>query len=106
MHEFGTDINGAVLWMAELFKEKEKKFLEAMKALPEWGEPIDSNIRKYCDGLGCWVRGNYEWNFDSERFFGSKGSEIKRNRWVTLMPKIAMKGPKEAGPVLVDSVVL
>jgi hypothetical protein len=105
MHELDTDINDAMLWIAELFKESEKKFLEAMKNLPEWGEPIDSQVRKYCDGMGSWVRGNDEWSFETERYFGTKGPEIKRKRWVTLMPKIPIEGPKEPGPVLVDSVL-
>ncbi|KAJ8593639.1 terpenoid synthase, partial [Rhizopogon salebrosus TDB-379] len=92
MHELDTDINGAMLWIADLHKETEMKFLEAMAALPTWGEPIDSQVRKYCDGLASWVRGNVEWSFESERFFGNKGAEVKRKRWNTLIPKDSLKG--------------
>ncbi|OJA12634.1 hypothetical protein AZE42_04482 [Rhizopogon vesiculosus] len=103
MHEFDTDVSGAMSWVADLHKEVEKKFLKAMAALPKWGEPIDSQVRKYCDGLGSWVRGNDEWSFESERYLGSKGLEIQRKRWNTLIPKDCLMGPTETGPVLVDS---
>jgi len=52
MHEFDTDVDGAMLWVANLYKETEKKFLEAMAVVPEWGEPIDLQVKEYCDGLG------------------------------------------------------
>ena len=63
-----------------LHKELETKFVGAMSGLPQWGESIDSRVRKYCDGLGSQVCGNDEWNFENERFFGDKSPEIKRNR--------------------------
>jgi len=103
MHELDMDVDGAMFWVADLLKEIENKFLEAMAALPTWGEPIDSQVKQYCDGVANWVRGNYEWSFESERYFGTKGLEIKRKRWITLMPKVIMKGPRETGPLLVDS---
>jgi hypothetical protein len=107
MHEFDTDVNGAMLWVADHYKEVEKKFFEAKAALPKWGEPIDSQVRQYCDGLGSWVRGNDEWSFETERYFGSKGPEIKRKRWNMLIPKDRLQklGPRETGPVLVDSLL-
>ncbi|OAX35882.1 terpenoid synthase [Rhizopogon vinicolor AM-OR11-026] len=64
MHEFDTEVNSAMLWVADLHKEVEKNFSEAMAALPKWGKPIDSQVRKYCDGLGSWVRGNDEWSLE------------------------------------------
>ena len=105
MHELDMDINGAMLWIADYHKEVEKKFFEARAALPTWGEPIDSQVREYCDGLGGWVRGNDEWNFESARYFGSKGPEIKIKRWNTLMPKDHLKTSREIGPVLIDSLL-
>ena len=92
MHELDLDVNGAMLWIAGLHKELEMKFLGAMTCLPQWGEPIDSHVRQYCDGLGSWVRGYDEWNFESERYFGDKGPKIKGNRWNTLIPKDSLKG--------------
>ncbi|KAG1738235.1 terpenoid synthase, partial [Suillus lakei] len=89
--ELDTDVNGAMLWAADLHMECQKKLLEAMSAIPKWGDPIDSQVTEYCDGIGNWVRANYEWNFESERFFGTKGLEIHSKRWMTLMPKDCLK---------------
>ncbi|KAG1815061.1 terpenoid synthase [Suillus subaureus] len=105
MREFDTDVHGAILWVADLHMETQKRFLQAMAAVPKWGEPIDSQVREYCDGLGNWVRANYEWNFETERYLGTKGPEIQRNKWVSLMPKDCLKS-KEIGPVHVDSSLL
>ncbi|KAG2067692.1 hypothetical protein BDR04DRAFT_1129505 [Suillus decipiens] len=74
MHKHDTDIN----------------------AIPKWGEPLDSQVRVYCDGLGNW----------SERYFGTKGSEIGSKRWMLLIPKDCLKKSKEIGPVHVDSSLL
>ena len=101
MHELDTDANGAILWVADLLIELEKKVLESMAAVPKCGEPIDSQVRQYCDGMGNWVRGWDEWSFESRRYFGTKGLEIKTKRWVLLMPKDSWK-LKEVGPVFID----
>ncbi|KAG2151606.1 terpenoid synthase [Suillus bovinus] len=64
-----------------------RKFFEAAAAIPKWGEPIDSQVREYCDGLGNWVRANHDWSFETERYLGTNGLEIQRERWILLMPK-------------------
>ncbi|KAG1738244.1 terpenoid synthase [Suillus lakei] len=100
----GVSHNMITIVMNEL--DTDKKFLEAMSAIPKWGDPIDSQVTEYCDGLGNWVRANYEWKFESERYFGTKGLEIRSKRWMTLMPKDCLKDPKELGPVLVNDSLL
>ncbi|KAG0702642.1 terpenoid synthase [Suillus ampliporus] len=85
MHELDTDVNGAMLWVADRHTKLEKKFLEALAAIPQWGEPIDSQVRQYCEGLGNWVRANDDWNFESGRYFGANGPEILRKRWISLI---------------------
>ncbi|KAG1869572.1 hypothetical protein F4604DRAFT_1774083, partial [Suillus subluteus] len=56
--------------------ETQKRFLP--RVVPKWGEPIDSQVREYCDGLGNRVPANYEWHFESERYYlrhkGSRNS--------------------------------
>ncbi|KAG1732151.1 terpenoid synthase [Suillus lakei] len=102
MHELGTDVNGAMLWVADCHTKLETKFLEAMAAIPKWGEPLDSQVREYCNGLGNWVRATCDWSFESERYFGTNGLEIRRKRWIImLMPKDHLKDREEIGPVLV-----
>ncbi|OAX35880.1 hypothetical protein K503DRAFT_339652 [Rhizopogon vinicolor AM-OR11-026] len=82
MHELSMDAEDAMPWVVDLYKEIEKEFLEAITALPKWGEPrVDSQVRQYCghDGVANWVRGNYEWRFESERYSGS-GHRGSRNQ--------------------------
>ncbi|OAX38276.1 hypothetical protein K503DRAFT_782990 [Rhizopogon vinicolor AM-OR11-026] len=59
MHKLDTDVNSAMLWVANHCTDLEKKLLEAMEDVSQWGQPIDSQ---------------------SERYFGTKGEEIKRQR--------------------------
>jgi len=106
MNELGTDVNGAMLWAQDTHTKLEKTFLAAMAALPKWDEPLNSQVKEYCDGLGQFVRANDDWHFESERYFGNRGLEIKEKRWISLMPKVYKKGTSEVGPVLVDSSLL
>ncbi|KAG9312647.1 terpenoid synthase [Chiua virens] len=103
MHEHRTDVNGAMLWVEDLLFGAQERFHAAKAALPEWDEPLNSQVQEYCDGLGQWVRAVDEWSFESERYFGKKGSEIKKNRWMLLLPK---GDAKEIGPVHIESSLL
>jgi hypothetical protein len=53
----------------------------------KFGEPVDTELAQYVDGLGNWMRGNGQWNFESERHLGKKAPEIQKTRWMTLLPK-------------------
>ncbi|KAF8433262.1 isoprenoid synthase domain-containing protein [Boletus edulis BED1] len=103
MNEYDTDVNGAMLWMEDFLVGVADRFQAAMAALPQWEEPLNSQVRTYCDGLGQWVRALDDWSFESERYFGNKGLEIKENRWISLLPK---KCATEIGPVHLDSSLL
>ncbi|KAI0062662.1 terpenoid synthase [Artomyces pyxidatus] len=103
MHEEKTDIKGATDWVVRYHKTLETRFMELYEQVPKFGEPVDSQLALYVDGLGNWIRANDEWNFESERYFGKKGPEIKKTRWVTLMPK---ERSQEIGPRIVDDSVI
>ena len=105
MNEFGLDVNGAMLWTQELHAQVEEEFHSAMARLPRWDEPLNSQVREYCDGLAHWVRGNNDWHFESERYLGDRGLEIKERGWMYLMPKKRKDGG-EVGPVLVNGSLL
>jgi hypothetical protein len=100
MNEHHTDVNGAMLWTEDFLLGVAERFHAALAALPQWEEPLNSQVKEYCDGLGQWVRGNDVWNFESERYLGNRGLEIQENRWMFLLPK---KIAREIGPVHVDS---
>jgi hypothetical protein len=69
----------------------------------QYREPVDTELARYVDGLGNWVRASGQWGFESERYFGKKGPEIEKNRWVRLSPK---GRSEDVGPQLVDDAVL
>jgi hypothetical protein len=104
MHHHKTDVQGAMGWVQEYHKELEERFMALYEhEIPSFGEPVDTQLARYVDGLGNWVRASDQWGFESERYFGKKGPEICLTRWVTLMPK-----EKEAdiGPQLIDDSLL
>ena len=75
-------------WAHGYHKELEAKFMHFYEnKVPKFGEPVDTELAQYVDGIGNWVRSNDEWGFESERYFGEKGPEIQKTRWVTLLPK-------------------
>lgn len=103
MLEFGVDVNGAILWAQDLYTKTEQSFFTAMAALPKWDEPLDSQVKEYCDGLGSWVRANCDWSIESRRYFGDRGREIREKGWMNLIPKKRKNGTVVAGPIPIDS---
>ncbi|KAF8549864.1 terpenoid synthase [Imleria badia] len=103
MNEHHTDVNGAILWVQDRLVGAADRFRAAMAALPQWEEPLNAQVKAYCDGVGQWVRGLDDWTFESERYFGNKGLEIKEKKWMLLLPK---KYATEVGCVHVDSSLL
>ncbi|KAI9457970.1 terpenoid synthase [Lactarius psammicola] len=88
MHQHKTDIQGAMNWVYDYHKELEAKFMDLYEnKIPKFGEPVDTELARYVDGIGNWVRSNDQWNFETERYFGKEAPEIGRTRWVTLLPK-------------------
>ena len=88
MHHNRTDIQGAMDWTYQYHKEVQAKFMDIYEnKIPKFGEPIDTELAQYVDGIGNWVRANVEWSYEGGRYFGKKGKEIQKTRWVTLLPK-------------------
>lgn len=104
MHHNKTDVQGAMDWVYNYHKELEAKFMDIYEnKIPKFGEPVDSELAIYVDGLGNWVRASDQWGFESERYFGKRAPEIQKTRWVTLLPK---ERSDEIGPQLVDASLL
>src|ERR1700761_182068 len=88
MHQNKSDIQGSMNWVHDYRKELESKFTDLYEnKIPKFGEPVDTELARYVDGIGNWVRANGQWSFETERYFGKKGPEIEKTRWVTLLPK-------------------
>lgn len=90
MHNYGTNLSGAMEWISDLHDEIVEHFLLLShqvirhEGFPSFGPEIDDQLARYIDGLGQWIRGHDEWNFASGRYFGSKGLEIQQSRLVSL----------------------
>ncbi|TFK72973.1 terpenoid synthase [Pluteus cervinus] len=61
-------------------------FLSGRQRLPSWGPAVDSDVRRYIEGLSRWMRGNIEWSFESQRYFGTQHAEIKETLFISLRP--------------------
>ncbi|KAF9067337.1 terpenoid synthase [Rhodocollybia butyracea] len=104
MNQYKLDVQGAMDWIGRHHDEIADRVLEIYRNLPDWGPVIDPQIRRYCDGMGNWVRGCDSWDFHSWRYFRGKGPEIEKTRCVELMPKqTAAIIPNSAQPVSLSS---
>ncbi|KIJ32544.1 hypothetical protein M422DRAFT_184320 [Sphaerobolus stellatus SS14] len=87
MHQFDIELDDAMKWAVSYHTQVQTKFLDGLKRLPSWDPEMDRQIQQYFHGVAHWPRGNYCWNFESSRYFGSKGREIQKHRMIPLYPK-------------------
>ena len=86
MNEQGLDLQSAVDFVGELCKQTIDQFVHDRTQLPSWGEEIDREVEIYVDGLADWIVGSLHWSFETERYFGKNGREVKRSRVINLLP--------------------
>jgi len=106
MRELNLDLAGAMAWAAEYHAEREEKFIQGLNFLPTFSPQVDTQLREYVLGLANWPRSNDCWNFESGRYFGSKGLEIQKTRRVKLMPKVQRDASRKTSEVEVTLVEL
>jgi hypothetical protein len=53
---------------AKLHDDEVRAFIELESRLPSWGEPLDTEVRRYVEVLKCWMRANMDWSLMSERY--------------------------------------
>ncbi len=87
MNEKGVDLDGALDWVAEYHEQVLSEFQAQYRTLPSWGPATDLKIKTYIERLACFIRGIDCWAFETERYFGTKGREIQKQRIVDLLPK-------------------
>jgi hypothetical protein len=92
MNEKGVDLDGALDWLAIYIDEVLSKFQTQRHILPSWGPDMDRAVNEFVERLAYWIRGYDCWSFESRRYFGTKGPEIKEHRLVTLLPRVAQPG--------------
>ena len=86
MHHHGMALQEAVDFVGDLCKKSIDRFAEDWARIPSWGPEIDAQVKIYVEGLADWIIGSLHWSFDSERYFGKKGPQIKRSMVVELAP--------------------
>ena len=86
MRHHGMTLQEAVDFVGDLCKKSIDRFTEDRARLPSWGPEIDAQVQVYVQGLADWIVGSLHWSFDSERYFGRKGGQIKTARVVELAP--------------------
>ncbi|KAK0200184.1 terpenoid synthase [Desarmillaria ectypa] len=87
MNELNCDLGDALSWVEDRHRSIRAKFLTLWTEVPSWGPDIDALASRYLHGVANWVRGDYCWSFESERYFGCNGRAVQEYRMVTLMPK-------------------
>lgn len=67
-------------------KQSIDRFNEDRARLPSWGPEIDRDVSIYVDGLANWIVGSLHWSFETERYFGKSGHQVKATRTVEILP--------------------
>lgn len=88
MRQTHADFEGAIAWVVKYHSELETQFIEGLKTVPSWGDDLDCGVQLYLRGLANWPRANDCWNFESGRYFGSKGLEVQQTRLIPKLPKV------------------
>lgn len=90
MHQFNIDLYHATEWVAKHHKTLEARFLDALTRLPSFNPEVDAALQEYVTGLAAFPRGNDSWRFESERYFGKNGAEVRKTGKAPLLAKRAM----------------
>ena len=86
MRHHGMTLQEAVDFVGDLCKKSIDRFTGGRARLPSWGPEIDAQVQSYVQGLADWIVGSLHWSFDSERYFGKKGAQVKKSKIVELAP--------------------
>lgn len=87
MNEKQVDLHGALDWVAEYHGQILSEFQAQYRVLPSWGPIVDRKVKTYVERLAQFIRGIDCWAFETERYFGTKGHEIQKQRTLTLLPR-------------------
>lgn len=86
MHELGLPMQEAIDFVGSLCMQTFERFVADKRRLPSWGTRIDKDVSVYVQGLEDWIAGNLHWTFETERYFGTTGLDVKAKRVVDLLP--------------------
>lgn len=80
------DLQSAIDYVGALCLGCITRFETLRDALPSWGPTVDDQLATYIEGLGDWMIGNLVWSFETERYFGRGGAQVRAQLAVALLP--------------------
>ena len=105
MKHHGHTLQGAIDYVGELCRQTIENFNENRKNIPSWSPEVDDMVQQYITGLQNWIVGcvslyvvkfvsiliqvlfrSLHWSYQTTRYFGADGQEVKKNRYVKLLP--------------------
>jgi len=96
MGERGVGVQEAMDIVGQWYRKTSQDFIKAMHDLPTANSEVQADIQKYAWGIGNWVTANYEWSFESERFWGithlDEDAKAAHDIFVELMPQSSTVG--------------
>lgn len=103
MKQLGLDLQHGFDRVGEMNTAKIERFHVLYRDLPRWLGPVDLDVQKLVDGIAMCVSGVLHWGYETQRYFGKRGLEIKAARYLNLLPKVV---DEKLGPVPVDDAKL
>ena len=88
MKQFQVDVQQAIDKAGRMICENIEAFNTLYRELPRWVGPLDLEVQRLVDGFARWVSGSLHWSYESHRYFGTRGLEVKEARLVELMPHL------------------
>jgi len=88
MHQLDLTPQSAADWIGDWADGIAKEFLQCRADLPSCDPETDRQVREYVNGLAYWVRGNDDWSFESQRYFGVDGERVRREREIWMLPRV------------------
>ncbi|KAK4074993.1 uncharacterized protein Triagg1_4657 [Trichoderma aggressivum f. europaeum] len=87
MSQYNLDVQQAMDMAGDLADVKMNRFYFLYPQVPRYVGPVDLEIQTLVDGMAQCVSGVFHWSYESQRYFGKRGMEIKRTRQLRLLPK-------------------
>ncbi|KAG6896817.1 Alpha-muurolene synthase [Termitomyces sp. T32_za158] len=86
MEHNGHTLQSAVDYVGDLCTQTIAGFERDCDQLPSWGPEIDGMVQKYVECLKSWIVGSLHWSFQTHRYFGTNGDEVKKTGLIPLFP--------------------
>ncbi|KAF8145262.1 isoprenoid synthase domain-containing protein [Mycena galopus ATCC 62051] len=78
----------AIEWATCTARDLISKFIVLANNIPQFDDSVDREARIYVDRIGYLIRGVWEWSFESHRYFGEHGNNVKRSGVVKRLEKV------------------